>query len=65
MTDLKEVSFTTYQKEEIGIIQKNKYGVRTWAGSYATKNVDVKMLIAFEKGYLILFADMAHWQELK
>lgn len=35
--DLKEVSFTTYQMEEIEIIQKNKYGVRTWAESYPTK----------------------------
>lgn len=29
------------------------------------KNVTVKMLIMFGKGYLILFADVAHWQELK
>lgn len=29
------------------------------------KNVAVKMLIMFGKGYLILFADVAHWQELK
>lgn len=35
--DLKEVSFTTYQMEEIEIIQKSKYGVRTWAESYPTK----------------------------
>lgn len=29
------------------------------------KNVAVKMLIMFGKGCLILFADVAHWQELK